>query len=54
MTTLPEQATQTETSPATAAMATQTSPNPCFVSEGTQTEADGVTKIQKLEEDIAA
>ena len=53
MTTLPEQATQTETSPATAAMATQTSPNPCFLSIGTQTDGDGATAIQKLEDEVA-
>ena len=34
-------------------MATQTSPNPYFVSVGTQTQADGATTIQKLEEDVA-
>ena len=38
---------------ATPATSTQTSPNPCFLSIGTQTDGDGATAIQKLEDEVA-
>ena len=49
-----DQTTHIEAPPVTAAtMATQTSHNPCFLSTCTQTDGDGATATQKIEDEVA-